>query len=251
MSTVEAGFFSLTEVTVASEHRRYNAWHMLDHLPEQLTLPGIGWGERWVSTPACRLARAVSTAPFDDVHYLTLYLLSPPVDRTLDEFGRLARQLSDRGRFHRHRRTALTGAFDVVDTAAAARVRISAGAVPYRPNRGIHVRVEEVVDQRRLDDHLRWFALEHLPALLGLPGVAGVWTFAAAAAARRRDGEARPVTATASRITMTWLDGPVLDAAVGIGDLAPPSEGAVRPLLDGPFERIEPYRWDWFDDDAG
>jgi len=75
---VEAGFVSLTEVTDPTEHRSYNEWHQLDHLPEQLTLPGIAWGQRWVSTPACCTARAVSTAPFDDVHYLTLYLLAAP-----------------------------------------------------------------------------------------------------------------------------------------------------------------------------
>ena len=65
--------------------------------------------------------------------------------------------------------------FDVVETVASTRVRISAAAVPYRPNRGVHVRIEEVVDRGRLDDHLAWVALEHIPALL--PGVAGVWTF--------------------------------------------------------------------------
>jgi len=32
------GFFSFTEVTDPSAHEAYNAWHQLDHLPEQFTI---------------------------------------------------------------------------------------------------------------------------------------------------------------------------------------------------------------------
>ena len=34
------GFFSFTEVTDPAEHRSYNEWHQLDHLPEQFPLAG-------------------------------------------------------------------------------------------------------------------------------------------------------------------------------------------------------------------
>ena len=34
------GFFSFTEVTDPAEHHAYNAWHQLDHLPEQFPLRG-------------------------------------------------------------------------------------------------------------------------------------------------------------------------------------------------------------------
>lgn len=236
---VVAGFFSLTEVTVATEHRSYNEWHMLDHLPEQLTLAGIGWGQRWVCTPACRRARSVSTAPFDDVHYLTLYLLGPPLEHTLDQFGRLARDLSDRGRFHRHRRTALTGAFEVMHSRASSRVRVSDAAVPYRPNRGIHVRLDEV-DSSGVDEHDRWLGSEHLPALVALDCVAGAWTF------RRLTVAGKPENGE-QWITVSWLDDAPIGASSAIASLPGPPAGLVRPLLDGPFSSIEPYRWNWFD----
>ena len=48
------GFFSFTEITDPAEHHSYNEWHMLDHMPEQYPIPGIAYGQRWVSTPACR-----------------------------------------------------------------------------------------------------------------------------------------------------------------------------------------------------
>ena len=53
MNKVEVGFFSFTEITDPSEHRAYNEWHQLDHMPEQLPLRGVAYGARWVSTPAC------------------------------------------------------------------------------------------------------------------------------------------------------------------------------------------------------
>ena len=59
---IRVGFFSFTEITDPAEHRSYNEWHQLDHMPEQYPLPGIAYGQRWVSTPACRAARAVSGA---------------------------------------------------------------------------------------------------------------------------------------------------------------------------------------------
>ncbi|MDQ3146781.1 MAG: hypothetical protein M3R01_07570 [Actinomycetota bacterium] len=231
---VEAGFVSLTEVTDPTEHRSYNEWHQLDHLPEQLTLAGIAWGQRWVSTPACRAARAVSTAPFDDVHYLTLYLLAPPLDATLEDFQLLARDLSARGRFHRHRRTALTGAFEIVGTRASPRLRLSDAAVPYRPHLGIHVRLDEVVDP-----HDGWFTTEHLPALVALEGVAGAWAFRRGPVAGGGAGQC---------VTVAWLDAPPLDVVAAIASLPDPPAGLVRPLLDGPFASIEPHRWAWFDE---
>ena len=50
------GFFSFTEVTDPSAHEAYNAWHQLDHLPEQFTIEGINFGCRWVRSPRCRAA---------------------------------------------------------------------------------------------------------------------------------------------------------------------------------------------------
>ena len=48
------GFFSFTEVTDPGAHRAYNEWHQFDHLPEQFSIDGIVFGQRWVYTPACR-----------------------------------------------------------------------------------------------------------------------------------------------------------------------------------------------------
>jgi hypothetical protein len=233
MTEIAAGFFSFTEVTRPDEHHAYNEWHMLDHMPEQYTLPGIAWGQRWVSTPACRAARAASGPLLDPVHYLTLYLVVPPVEESLVDFFRLGQELRDLDRFHQHRHAHLAGAHDIVARAAADRVLISAAAVPFRPNRGVHVRVDQHGDEA-------WLAGDHLRALVEVPGVAGAWVF------RRRPGRRgdQPRVEPPSHVTVAWLDGPPLVAADGIAGLP---AGADEPVLDGPFERVEPYRWDWFD----
>src|SRR5438445_527148 len=88
---VKVGFFSFTEITDPHEHRAYNEWHQLDHMPEQFPLRGIAYGQRWVSTPACRAARLTSGPLLDPIHYMTLYLITEPVDETLREFRRLGR----------------------------------------------------------------------------------------------------------------------------------------------------------------
>ena len=139
MGKVHIGFFSFTEVTDPSEHRSYNEWHQLDHMPEQYPIPGVAYGQRWVSTPACRRARAVDAAPLAPIHYMTLYLMGDPVDATLVAFRALGERLRGADRFFEHRRSRLSGPFAVTGTVAAPRVLVSADAVPFRPNRGVYV----------------------------------------------------------------------------------------------------------------
>jgi hypothetical protein len=211
---VKIGFFSFTEITDPAEHRAYNEWHQLDHMPEQFPLQGIAYGQRWVSTPACRAARSASGPRLDAIHYLTLYLMTEPVDETLREFRQLGRDLYETGRFHLHRHAHLSGPFALVDTAVAPRVLISAEAVPYRPHRGVYAVVQDASG-----------TAPDLDVMCATDGVAGAWSFAD----------------DAQRITVAWLDGEPLQVAAA---LAPPRGGAE---LAGPFETITPWQWDWFE----
>ena len=78
VNKVKVGFFSFTEITDPSAHREYNEWHQLDHMPEQFPMAGMAHGTRWVSTPACMVARAAAPLPYDAVHYVTMYLMTEP-----------------------------------------------------------------------------------------------------------------------------------------------------------------------------
>jgi hypothetical protein len=138
----------------------------------------------------------------------------------------LGRELHDKDRFHLHRRSRLSGPFRFEAAAAAPRVLISREAVPYRPNRGVHVAVEAIAEAPAGDPAAR------VGALCAAPGVAGAWSFA---------DETR-------RITVAWLDAPPLDVCGGVASAfgSLPAPGA-RTVFAGPFETITPWEWDWFD----
>lgn len=228
MNKVRVGFFSFTEVTDPAEHRSYNEWHMLDHMPEQYPLRGVAGGERWVSTPACRAARRASGERLDPIQYMTLYLMTEPVDETLTEFMALGRELHRLDRFHLGRRSRLSGPFALSGARAADRVLISAEAVPWRPKRGIWVTVDEhdvPVDAT---------------VALALAGVAGLWEF--------RSDPARFAAhpwKTGDHVIRVWyLDEDPLAVGGALGDTV----GAPAPgrIFSGPFETITAWKWDWF-----
>jgi hypothetical protein len=205
------GFFSFTEITDPSAHEAYNAWHQLDHLPEQFTLEGVRFGQRWVRSPRCRDAEAATGPVLEPFHYMTLYLLA---DReVVSPFVKLGERLYAEDRFFAARRAVLSGAFDVVGSWAAPRVAVSAGAVPFRPSQGVYVVVGPPIDGASLVD---------------VPGVAGAWQFA--------DGE--------RTVTVAFVDGDLWHVA-GVLGTSIAGSGAV-PEWAGPLERVDAFRWDWF-----
>jgi hypothetical protein len=204
------GFFSFTEVTDPSAHEAYNAWHQLDHLPEQFTIEGITFGQRWVRSPRCRQAETASGSLLHEFHYMTLYLLRD--EQVIPEFFALAERLYALDRFFRARRALLSGPFPVVGQWAAPRVAVSPGAIPFRPAHGVHVVVGPPVDGEELVGHA---------------GVAGAWQFADADDDRT--------------ITVAFIDGDLWEASASLG-----TAGGAAPEWAGPLERVDAFRWDWF-----
>ncbi len=205
------GFFSFTEITDPSAHEAYNAWHQLDHLPEQFTIEGITFGQRWVRSPRCRSAEATSGPGFDPFHYMTLYLMRD--EDVLLPFFALAERLWAADRFFTERRAVLSGPFEVVDAWADPRVAVSPGAIPFRPSHGVYTVVGPALDGERL---------------VAYPGVAGAWQFG--------DG-----TRT---ITVAFVDGDLWHAAASLGPLC--AEHGSEVEWAGPLERVDAFRWDWF-----
>jgi ketosteroid isomerase-like protein len=237
---VVAGFFSFTVVTDPDAHGGYNEWHQLDHLPEQMPLPGVAHGQRWVATPACLLSTQSRDSELASAQYLTIYLMLAPLEETLESFYQLALDLHGEDRFFPHRRAAVTGDLGVLEAHAAPRIQISAAAVPYRPNRGVYVVVGDGVA----------LACSGAPleTLLGVDGVAGVWVFGASGSRARsaRPGGGRPLE---SDVLVCYLDDdPSVVAPAIDGHLSSVWESTgVSPDFAGPFETIAPWSWDWFD----
>ncbi len=251
MGKVRIGFFSFTEVTDRAEHRSYNEWHQLDHMPEQYPIPGVVFGQRWVSTPDCRRARAAAADALAPIHYVTLYLMGEPLDATLREFRDLGRRLHAEGRFHEHRRSRLSGPFTVTGMVAAGRVLVSAEAVPYRPNLGVYVIVRDAA--RVTADVATTDGVDGVgqdaplaPALVDVAGVAGVWTFATSAEFDHHGWHPGHKT-----VTVCYLDAEPLAVAPRLDEEVRRQGGVGREtLFCGPLQTVTPWHWDWFDDDG-
>lgn len=207
------GFFSFTEI-LNGRHRAYNEWHQLDHLPEQFTIEGITFGQRWVCSPRCAEARVAVSDELAAVHYMTLYFMRD--ETPLPPFFALAKELREKDRFFRDRRSHLSGPFDVVAQLASPRVLVSGGAVPWRPANGVYVAVGAAVPEGQF---------------LGIDGVAGEWHFV------QRDGDLR--------VAVGFVDGDLWAASGQLGEVCrawgTPLEWA------GPLERVDPNAWDWFE----
>ena len=247
MNRVKVGFFSVSDRGESDvdpdgdpEDRAYLAWHQLDHMPEQYQLPGLIHGQRWVSNDACRAARAGASGVFEDVHHVVLYLMGDPVEQTLDDFFDLGGRLAELGRFPRHILRRFLGALQLLEIKASPRVLVSAEVVPFRPNRGIYLIVEQPTDRERLDSYLRWRRAEHLPRVVTTPGVAGAWAFGTSSRFRRGR-----YTEGDYRITVCYLDGDPSETGDALQPLMDEAwqDALVTPLLAAPFASLVPWVW--------
>jgi len=212
----------------------YLRWHLLDHLPEQYRLGGLRSGQRWVSTPACRAARAASVAPFDEVDHVVQYLFAEPVDAALDRFFPLGAALAGNGRMPMALPRVQVGGWELDGRLAADRVLVGAAVLPWRPASGVYLLVERC-------DGTGSQRPASLEALVRVPGVAGAWSFSGAEPRHRR------LASTAGLgMTVCYLDRSPVEVAA---ELAPVlvdrwSDGSRTPRLAAPFELVVPGRWD-------
>ncbi len=246
-------FFSFTEIPKAADHRAYNAWHQLDHRPENLLLPGVLWGERWVRSPDCA---AAGTAPDDALarlHYLNMYWFKDPADEATAEWSTLAERSFHWGRrddIHLANRL-LMGFFRPIKGYVNSRVLVSADALPFRPTRGIYVSVSRIDEPRTAaaETLFRWYDRERIPDMLNCRGAAGAWSFASESTFSSALDLSGGTSPTSTRIVIVYLDEDPLDF---VADLAsrpgdPQLAAAETTLLAGPLRTIIPWQWDWFD----
>ena len=90
----------------------YLRWHLLDHLPEQYSIPGIRLGTRWRADDRCVALRSGAAAELAPVRHAVCYLMTEPVEETLTAFARLGRRLAEAGRYPEPATPHLLGAFE-------------------------------------------------------------------------------------------------------------------------------------------
>jgi hypothetical protein len=238
----------------AAGHRSYNEWHQLDHRPENLALPGVAWGDRWARPPGYRSQSDVSTN-LSEVDYVAMYWFRKPVEDALatwDTLGELSFQWG-RGPLLPGVERPLLGFFTPVKGYAAPSALVSPAAIPYRPNRGLHLTLTRFPDPHSPGVHelFRWQDRVLTPAELELPGVAGIWAFSFDHYQRHKSldvGTKGNDQVGSLRIRLMYLDDDPLDTTARIIDLnerlrsAPDCDQQV--LLATPLKTIIPWQ-DW------
>ncbi len=242
MGTAEFGYFSMSRHGDGDSDRDYLEWHQLDHMPEQWQIRGVAWGQRWASTARCRAARAAEIGDWAEVSHVVNYLMREPVEHTLDEFFALAQTLRDADRFPFMLPSVFQGALRLSGTQVAARAAVSADVVPFRPNRGIYLIIEEPAVPALWDAYQRDLNAETLPELLSVPGVAGAWVYETETDLRQRD----IYTPGQFRITVCYLDDAPAEVAARVAEPLRRAwqNESTRPLLAAPFESIVEWVWD-------
>ncbi len=200
MNRVRAGIFSLTAAAPTDDG--YLRWHLLDHMPEQYQLPGIVHGLRWIADGDYPAHRIAAHGPLGDIGNVVHYLVGEPVAETMRDFVELGRVLREKGRMPAMRPLLQISGLRLLQWDSAPQTLVSGEVVPFRPHRGVLLIVEEPGGERP-DRWLQWLRAEHYPALLAVPGAAGVWTFGSICTPAPRGGA--PIRTTSPWSTSTTI----------------------------------------------
>ncbi len=225
---VRVGIFSLSARSPEGLDARYLEWHGLDHLPEQHRIAGLRAGTRWVSTPACRAARAAGDARYEAVDHVVSYLLAEPVDTALDSFFALGADLRAAGRMPLRLPLVELGGYELAGMVASPAARVGADVLPWRPHRGIYLLLEQG-------------PAVSTDALVGVGGVAGLWSYEG-----RGSLHPRLASTEGARLTVCYLedDPPAIAQRLAAVLAERWTSGEVVPLLTAPFVTVVPWQWD-------
>lgn len=236
MTAIQAAFVSLSGGAEGGDDEAYLRWHLLDHLPEQYSIPGLRLGTRWRADEECIALRWVASDALAPVRHAVAYLMTDPLDDTLREFVALAGRLRDEGRFPHRATSHLLGAYELERADASPAAVVSAAALPFRPHRGVLLLVESAGPA------------PDVSTLLAVDGVAGVMSFRSGQrlgiGAEQGERYGMPLWDPGDRrITVVHLDGwlsdvvPRLEAPIR----ARWASGDVVPELAAPFRSMVSY----------
>ena len=247
MNPIKVGFFSMTSGPQSGDDDAYLRWHLLDHMPEQYSIPGLRLATRWRADDVCLRARLVATPALEPVRHAVAYFMTDPVEATLVSFAQLGRKAAELGRYPEPATSHLLGAFHLQHGDAAPRVLVSPEALPFRPHRGVVLLVEEICDGD-IAAWARWHHTDHMPELLATPGVAGVYTFRSSTllgtGPDQGDRFGLPLWNPGPRfITIIYVDDDLVATTAALDPLLRIrwTSGTVEPELVGPFRSMLSY----------
>ena len=136
---------------------------------------------------------------------------------------------------------------------------VSADTLPFRPTRGVYIELLQMREPHsvRTDALFARYDRERMPALVDLPGVAGVLVFSSDSTTLDPAWAANPGSVTFDplegpdrgtfRVHVYFLDGDPVEVAKAMHDSAPLETDLADILFAGPLRTIVPWEWSWFD----
>lgn len=213
-----AAFLGLMEVHGDNAEERYQTWHANDHLPENLAIPGVVYGQRWRATDDLRAGHDARDETLGAPQFLITYFFGEPLETSLDEWNTLADRLRDAGRMFEERSVRLGGLFAFEHREIAPSLELSVRALHHRPHAGVYLHLAAATDRNDADE-------ARYRALLARPGVAGGIRFASAGAheyGEARGGRAELYFAVPDAdLAATFADVPEAEDAVFTGCFGP------------------------------
>lgn len=251
----ERAFFTFVRLTDPTVRAQYNDWHHLDHRPENLALPGVAWGDRWVRSADCVEVTTEGDPMLRDIDYVAMYWFREPYEESITAWNRLGEDSFRWGRgpqFPGVERP-LRGFYAPVRGYVAPRVLVSADVLPFRPNRGLQVTLSRFADVHGPGTHAQymWYDRVRIPDLLKLDGVAGAWTLSLESSVARPWAPDVPEFPRDSlRLRILYLDGDPVEVVKSIEvtelELDTRGRGAPNPeaeevLVSFPVRSISPW----------
>ncbi|MDO8365128.1 MAG: hypothetical protein Q7V88_19720 [Actinomycetota bacterium] len=247
---------SVALLDVQRDHRHFNRWYDMDHMPEHVSKADVLCGNRYVATGPTRRAAGVLADPLTGGHppYATIYSYGGPLDFR-DEAALAGWTDKDRGivRAGRYWQPGTVGhgsAWRHVQAQARRSLHVSEDAIAYLPHRTVVFSIGRVADREKA---AAWWQATQADAILDLEGVVAVRTFAPADTADADLmlhlvlSDADPVT------TIGRIDD--MRTAQRLTGRFPAHRGEYEQVALLPYERIVPFQYDFIDDldlsDAG
>jgi hypothetical protein len=240
---------SIALLDVRSDHRHFNRWYDLDHLPEHVSKPDVVNGQRYVATGRTRRSAGVVAGPLTQGHppYATIYSFGGPLDFR-DEAAVAGWRDKDRaivkaGRYWLPGTLAHNSSWRPAVNWTRPSHPLSADAVAYLPHRTLVLSIGRVTDRERASN---WWNETQNDSILDLGGVLAVRQMDPADA-EHADLMLHLVFSEHDAVTtMAALD--ELREVQRFTGRYPSHRGEYEALALLPYERIVPFQYDFVDE---
>jgi hypothetical protein len=226
---IDTLFVSMARRHPEGKDAEYLRWHTLDHRPEQHRLTAVRASLRLVSTPACRAVRAAGDEYFDAVDHVMTYFFTD--QSGLASFNELSEALGGADRKLPLLPPVQRGVYSVSHKVASPRVKIGADVLPWWPVRGVYLLLESGAMPQP----------DATTDLIGVEGVAGVWSAAS------QGVDASLASAPAGQtITYCFLDDDPVATAKRLQPVVTArwERRGTAGLFAAPFHPVVPYEWE-------